>query len=271
MERVSTSAGHVDARSVGAGEPVLLIHGSMIADTFRCIEDVGELNGYQLISYRRRGYSTSAHPTEPLMVADQTADALAVLAHFGHSTAHVVGHSFGACIALQLALDAPAAAHTLSLWEPPLFVVPAAADFAAGFESLVELWQSGDRAATVDAFGRSVAGPDFRRELDRTLPEGWYQQAIDDIDDMFMIEGPGLDSWSFGEAEALRITQPVWNVAGDRSEPLFQQGSTWLNDHLPEVESFQCPNATHLLQAMNPTDMAQGLAAFLQRHPLPHT
>jgi pimeloyl-ACP methyl ester carboxylesterase len=35
---------------------------------------------------------------------------------------HVVGHSFGGCIALQLALDSPHVVRSLALLEPALFV-----------------------------------------------------------------------------------------------------------------------------------------------------
>ena len=42
--------------------------------------------------------------------------------------AHVVGHSFGGAVALQLALDAPDLVHSLALLEPALFVGASAAE-----------------------------------------------------------------------------------------------------------------------------------------------
>ena len=38
---------------------------------------------------------------------------------------------------------------------------------------------------------------------------------------------------------------------------------------VPNVEPFVLPGATHLLQVQNPRAMAEGLAAFFARHPLP--
>jgi len=38
---------------------------------------------------------------------------------------------------------------------------------------------------------------------------------------------------------------------------------------LPQAEAFVLSGATHGLQYMNPTGMAEALAAFLARHPMP--
>jgi hypothetical protein len=37
---------------------------------------------------------------------------------------------------------------------------------------------------------------------------------------------------------------------------------------MPNVEPFDLPDAKHLLHVQNPRGMAEGLAAFLARHPL---
>jgi hypothetical protein len=41
-----------------------------------------------------------------------------------------------------------------------------------------------------------------------------------------------------------------------------------LRSWLPQVELASLPGATHALQMMNPTGMAEILAAFFARHPL---
>ena len=50
--------------------------------------------------------------------------------HVGFDSAHVVGHSLGGVIALQLALDAPQAVRTLALMEPALMGAIAKAEAA---------------------------------------------------------------------------------------------------------------------------------------------
>ena len=75
---------------------------------------------YRLIRYHRRGYAGSSKP-EPgasVSIGKQAADAVALLRHLRIERAHIVGHSYGGVIALQLALDAPQVVHSLTLLEP---------------------------------------------------------------------------------------------------------------------------------------------------------
>ena len=51
---------------VGVGEPVVLVHGSIIADAFAPLLREPALTGkYQLVSYHRRGFAGSA-PRSPV-------------------------------------------------------------------------------------------------------------------------------------------------------------------------------------------------------------
>src|SRR5438105_1121205 len=100
----------LEYENTGAGEPVLLIHGAFVADSFRPFLAEPKLAGdYRLITYRRRGYGVSGGTiTRSRVSAErQAADCAAVLRWFGLLRAHIVGHSFGGCVALQLALDSP--------------------------------------------------------------------------------------------------------------------------------------------------------------------
>jgi pimeloyl-ACP methyl ester carboxylesterase len=56
-------------------------------------------------------------------IADHAADAAALLNHLGVPRAHVAGHSSGAAVAAQLALDQPETVDTLILLEMSLLSV----------------------------------------------------------------------------------------------------------------------------------------------------
>jgi pimeloyl-ACP methyl ester carboxylesterase len=99
----------------GAGEPVVCVHGALIADTFRPLRGEPSLARYCLITYRRRGYGGSTGDG-PASIARQAADCAALLRHLGVERAHVVGHSYGGAIALQLALDAQTRSGRSSCW-----------------------------------------------------------------------------------------------------------------------------------------------------------
>jgi pimeloyl-ACP methyl ester carboxylesterase len=107
----------------GDGEPVVFIHGAFIADAFRPLLSEPVLaERYRLISYHRRGYGGSSPPREPMTFAIAASDCSALLSHLGVRRAHVVGHSYGANVSLQLALQAPGLVHSLSLLEAGLMV-----------------------------------------------------------------------------------------------------------------------------------------------------
>jgi pimeloyl-ACP methyl ester carboxylesterase len=92
----------------GTGEPVVFIHGAFIADTFGLLLAEPSLAGrFRLILYYRFGYAGSSRASGIVSVARQAADCRALLHQVGVERAHVVGHSYGGAVALQLALVTP--------------------------------------------------------------------------------------------------------------------------------------------------------------------
>lgn len=77
---------------------------------------------YTVLTYDRRGNSRSTvdDPALPLRIEEQSADALAVLAHHDVASALVFGGSGGALIGLDLTARAPAAVDGLIAHEPPV-------------------------------------------------------------------------------------------------------------------------------------------------------
>jgi pimeloyl-ACP methyl ester carboxylesterase len=122
------------------------------------------LAGIQQIHYRRRGYGQSTAvggPPESFM-ARAAADAAQLLAHLGVGPAHVVGHSSGALVALDLACDTPRAVRSLALLEPPLLGVPSTGPHMAALTSAVERYAAGDPAGGIDGLFSLVFGPGWR-------------------------------------------------------------------------------------------------------------
>jgi pimeloyl-ACP methyl ester carboxylesterase len=256
----------------GTGAPVVTIHGALIADTFRPLAAESALVPYQVITYHRRGYAGSVQSAGPIRAEQQAADCLALLRYLRVERAHVVGHSFGGSIALQLAVQAPEVVHSLVLLEPALFVGESAAAYRASLERGAQRYRSEDPAVVVDEFLRARwGGPEYRAALDRVLP-GAFAQAVADAGATF--EGDiGLLDWRFGETEARRIVQPTLCVLGGESEalsPRFGEAHRLLLAWLPAAEGFVLPGVMHFLQLEDPHSTANVLAAFWGRHPLPH-
>jgi pimeloyl-ACP methyl ester carboxylesterase len=251
----------------GSGEPLLIIHGAILCGAFEGIARALSSSN-KLITYHRRGFGGSSAARKDGTIADQAADAVALLDHLGEGAAHVVGHSYGGVVALQLAIDHPERVHTLALLEPPLLSVPGAADFASGVAAVAELYQSGDADGALVAFLNAVGGGDPVPRISETLPSGWHEQALTDLSVLFEADLPSISAWQFGEAEARSINQPALAVLGTESTPLFAESCELLKKWLPNAEPFVLDRAGHLLQIDNPDGMAKGLLAFLQRHPM---
>jgi pimeloyl-ACP methyl ester carboxylesterase len=250
---------------VGSGEPLLLIHGGLIgAVSFVQLVAEPSLAGrWQMIRYNRRGYVGSSRPTPPFSIAQQAADARALLDHLDIPRAHVAGHSYGGAIAIQLTLDAPDRVGSLSLLEPalPSAVTP---EFQEAVGSALSMYQAGDRAGAVDAFIAFVLDPDYRPMLDKNMP-GAFDQAVADSGTPFSVELDALLSWSLTVEDAGRIRQPVLSVVGEESDPMFGEGHKLIQQWMPHAEELRVPQANHALQYMNPRAVAEGLAGFVER------
>ena len=271
MERARIDGAELEYEVSGTGEPVVFIHGAFIADTFRPLLAEPSLAGrYRLILYHRRGYAGSSRASGPVSVAQQAADCRALLRHLGVERAHVVGHSYGGAVALQLALDAPDVVHSLALLEPALMVGASAQGYRESLARGVERYREAGAAVVVDEF-LQARWPGYRAALDRALP-GAFAQAVADAGTWFERELPGLLGWRFGEAEARRISQPALSVLGGESDalwPRFGETHRLLLAWLPHAEGFVLPGATHFMQLEDPRGMAEALAAFWARHRLP--
>jgi pimeloyl-ACP methyl ester carboxylesterase len=103
----------------GEGQPVLLLHAGVFADWFPALVEQPRLNGFRLVTPVRAGYdSTRPAPAHHLTLADHARHAAAVLDDLGIAQAHVLGHSAGSLIGLQLAVDRPELVRGLVLVEP---------------------------------------------------------------------------------------------------------------------------------------------------------
>ena len=268
MQSVNVNGAQLEYEVIGSGEPVLLIS-PVLADGFLpFLAEPALADRYQLIRYHKRGWVGSTHTAPPVSIADHAADAAALLDHLGLPRAHVAGHSSGAAVAAQLALDRPETVHTLILLELSLLSVPAGAAFLQQAEPAFEAYASGDHAGAFALFMTAVGGTDWtdaRDLLEHCLP-GAEAQAIKDADTFFGIELPSLTDWQFGPQQAAEIDRPVLSVVGAETQPLWLEVAEFLRSSLPHVEELTVDGVGHLLHIQRPEPVARGLAEFLERN-----
>jgi pimeloyl-ACP methyl ester carboxylesterase len=271
MQRVSLNGVDLEYDVQGAGEPLLLIHGSILADAFfPLLTEPRIANHYRVISYHRRGFAGSSRASVPFTIAQQATDGRALLQHLGIPRAHVAGHSYGAAIAIQWAFDAPTAIQSLALLEPPLVAsIPSGPTFWEGVASVrQQLYDPGDKVGAIDAFLTAVVGANYRQIIEQFLPPGALELAVTDLDTFFQVELPALQQWRVTAEDARRIHQPVLSVVGTETAPMFHESHALIKQWMPQAEELVVPQATHALQYMNPSAVAEGLAHFLAKHTL---
>lgn len=207
-------------RTDGAGEPVLLVHGT-IGSSGDWAQVTPHLSGdRRVISYDRRGRGRSGDgPSYAL--SDDIGDLLRVLAWIGEP-AHVVAHSFGARIAL-LAAAQSTFLRTVVLYEPPLSPEDLSPALQPAFD---EAERTGDHDAIATEFLRQVEVDAEQEALLRSLPPAW--NALLDGARTVRREVEALAAAGFHPDELdVRVPAHVL-VGGDTTAPLFL-------DHLDEL------------------------------------
>ena len=107
------SAGDLEVARLGSGPQVLLVHGSVVGAQRTWRHQLALADRYSLILPNRPGFGSSA----PLERGDFEAEA-PLFAELLGAGAHLVGHSYGAVIALHAAALRPDAVRSLVVSEP---------------------------------------------------------------------------------------------------------------------------------------------------------
>jgi pimeloyl-ACP methyl ester carboxylesterase len=272
LERIQIGALALECETRGSGEPVLLIHGGAFADGFVPLLEQPSLRRYRLVRYRREGYGQSGCLHGPTSIAEQAAQALALARQLGIHRAHVVGHSSGGSIALQLAHDAPEFVSSLALLEAVLPCVPA----GPGAAEALGLYARGEARAAVARFLSAVCGAEHAAVITRALPHA-LDSATTDAETFFGRELPALSSWRFGAEHAALLRQPVLAVLGADSDaargatgqPVFAERHRLLLGWFSHAESRVLPGVNHLMLLQDPRGVARCLAEFLAHRPSP--
>jgi pimeloyl-ACP methyl ester carboxylesterase len=271
MEKMKVNGVELEYEAKGSGDPVILIGTGPIADSFLPIVSEKALGErYRLIRYHQRGQVGSTHSPGPVSFAEHAVDAAALLGHLGIRRAHVAGHSTGAIIALQLAVDRPDIVHTLALLEPPLTGAPNAEAFFEKVGPALAAYSAGDREEAMRVFLSVVGSLDWqacRTVIEKHVPGG-ATQAMQDADTFFGSYLPALNAWQFGPEQVADISQPVLLVLGTETERWFVDGGELLHSWFPQVKDCTIEGVGHLLHMQCPEPVAQGVAEFFARHPI---
>jgi pimeloyl-ACP methyl ester carboxylesterase len=279
-QRVKVSNGELRYAVLGRGEPILCIHGTVIADLITTpLKFYPQLfEEYQIISYYRAGYNGSQLKKSSLSIEESAEHAKQLLDHLGIPKAHLMAFSFGGVIGFQFLLSYPERAHSAILLEPylPREAPDAVQANIDAYNRAIDLYRAGDKLGAALRYQEDICGPSFISAYEMTTALDIRQRIEESVDATFNVDLPAISSWDFRMSEADRMvarkpTMPVLAVMGLDSEsilPGFRETQRFLMSWLPQAERCGIIGATHGLTCMNPVAVGEGAHAFLKKHPM---
>ncbi|GCD89698.1 alpha/beta fold hydrolase [Nocardioides sp. LS1] len=234
-------------RDEGSGPVVVLIHAG-VADLRMWQTQVEELvPGHRVVRPDLRGYGhTPLEPGDPYTDAE---DVLALLDHLGVEDFALVGASYGAYVALQLATAVPERVERLVLLAPLAEVAEPDDRLRDFWRREGELVEAGDLDAATDLNVATFVGPDAAedaRELVWKMQRGIFEhQGTPDH-----AEGGELP------VDLARLAMHTTVVVGAHDLPFFVQTAHELVRALPDAELVELPWAGHLPSLERPLETA---------------
>jgi pimeloyl-ACP methyl ester carboxylesterase len=255
----------------GRGSDVILIHGAL--GDYRQWEQIGTVlsRSYRVIAMSRRFHWPNPPPTDTVHYSfeKQSAD-LDELLRLLHRPVHLVGHSYGAGVALLTVLHHPELVRSLTLIEPPFasVVPPSESRFAAELasrDSLVAALRidvqtgSMERAAEV-LMGWVEGEPDGFRRLPLATQEELLTNAAT-VGPTYAVPAPRVTCM---QLRSLRL--PVLVLRGEQTRPWYRLIARATANCIPGAEAAVIPAARHMSIVQNPSGTASLLLSFIMRH-----
>jgi len=250
------------------GDPMVLVHGSW-GDHGNWASVVPALSRrFRVLTYDRRGHSSSERPGGQGSVREDVADLAAVLEDLQHAPAHVVGTSFGASIVLRLAAERPDLFRSLIVHEPPLFgllkddpiAVPALAAVRERISAVASLLTAGDLTTGARQFVETIAfGPGAWPDLPQHVRETFVFNAPTWLDEVHDPEALEIDLSGLG-----RFAAPALLTVGDQSPPFFPPVVDTISAVMPRARTGTYAGAGHVPHLSHPAEFVDVVTEFIE-------
>ncbi len=265
---LETRAGHaVYTRPFpgNAERPALALHcmmgtGKIWAPAARSLEETIALTAFDLPGHGRSGAWQPAGDAPDLHTL-----VTRIAASYISRPVDLIGHSFGATVALRLAVGAPEAVRSLTLIEPVLFA--AAPDPEAGQEGLTaamgEQIAQGDLIGAARSFLRVWGGPPPFDELPPIMQQSFAAQVPLVIGTNEVLMDDRANILRAGGLES--IDAPVLLIAGEHSPKVAHDIIDALAARLPDVGRAVVPGAGHMAPVTHPEQITGLIGVNLER------
>lgn len=254
----------------GHGAPILFIHGSWDDhhSWLPVAEELARKDGNPLVLYDRRGHSASTDVARQGHISDDVTDAVHLIQKLGLGPVHVVGHSYGASVAIALANEHPELVASLFVYEPPAFgILKGKKEYAEALKAIKTAMQkakayleNGDvEQGTMYfvenvAFGKGSWDDVFDERARATMTanaDTWLDQSRDP------------ERLSIDIAKLNTFKKPITLAHGSRSLPVYGDVATEIHKIVPAVRLVECLDAGHGGPTSAPGQVANLIDAHL--------
>lgn len=267
----------------GAGQPVVLVHGSA-SDRRTWDRQIEAFRAhFRVVTYSRRYHWPNERIPEgaEYAMAEHVDDLHRVLESLRPARAHVIGHSYGAYLALMAAIRSPELVDRLVLAEPPVIplitgfppkpkkilqqlivrprsTLPAIAFVALGLIPAASAAKKGQSDKALRYMGKAILGSEAFAALSPARLEQVHQNFIkaELLSDSYMIP---LD-----DAQVRSVTAPTLLVTGEQSPVVWHRLADRLAELIPGARHTEIPGASHIMHEDNAAAYNRAILTFLR-------
>ncbi|HXW67669.1 MAG TPA: alpha/beta hydrolase [Thermoplasmata archaeon] len=258
-----------------SGDPVVLVHGSWVDHSSWSEVVPGFEQSMQVVAYDRRGHGASPAVPRTRPVHDDAADLAGLLEALDLYPAHVVAHSYGAAVALRLAVDRPEMVRSVVAHEPTYVgllagdaaTAPEAERLLDGIRALQRLVRAGDvetaAAQFVDQFSSEPGAWDRLPELVRARFRANAPRWVEEFDDP--------ETLSPAPAPLAELLIPVLLTEGSQSPPFLHRITAALARLLRNGQVRELPDVGHVPHLTRPQQFVGVVLTYLLERNVPVT
>lgn len=261
MSEATINGLSIHYRDVGAGFPVVFLHGytgnsrnwaltvPALCDRFRCISP----------DHRGHGLSEKPHSADAYSLEEMADDAYQLVRSLGVHECYLVGHSMGGMIAQYVTMQHPELVRALVLEDTAAEVIPVRNEYR---ERLMTIAREDGMEAAFDEQLR--LNPDPRLADNAGFVRLWREQFLMTGLDAYIACGEAMAHRPSLVARLHEIVVPTLIICGEKDEP-FLGPSRVMHEAIPGSELVIIKGAGHGPQMETPAEFNRVLAGFLDR------
>jgi pimeloyl-ACP methyl ester carboxylesterase len=238
---------HMYYEVYGAGSPLVLLHGGMLTIDLNFATLIPTLSRrHRVIGVEMQGHGRTADLDRAITPAALASDIVGLLDLLGIDRAHVLGHSMGGAVTLELGISYPARVRSL-----------VSASVSVRPDGLHEDLTDPAKQATSTRMPTEQDFRDFREAYQLLSP---HPDHFDDF--LAMLSQSNADTRGWSDEQLAAITAPTLLVLGDRDFTTIEHGGLMLQ-LIPGSQLAVLPGTTHMQVTRRADLILPMLARFL--------